>query len=82
MVKWKNLSSFENSWELKSVFTQQYPTFQLDDKLNLEGGSVDRTCNARPQITNVYVRKRRNLGPKPNEGSMRGEFSTVGEDCN
>ena len=48
LAKWKNLPSFENSWELKSLFMQQYPTFQLEDKLNFEGGSVDRAQNARP----------------------------------
>ena len=82
LVKWKNLPSFENSWESKSVFMQQYPTFQLEDKLSLLGGSIDKAQNDRPQITNVYVRKRGVLGPKPNEGSMRGGSSAVGGDCN
>ena len=54
---------------------------------SLLGYDSDRAHNARPPISKLYVRKRRNLGPKPNEGhesegSMRGESSAVGGDCN
>ena len=43
---------------------------------------VDRAHNARPQITKVYVRKRRAVEPSPNEESMRGGFSGVSKNCN
>lgn len=48
-------------------FVQQYPNYQLGDKLNLQGGSVDRAhnANARPQITNVYVGRGEVMGRSP-----------------
>ena len=88
-MQWKGLPLFENFWELMSEFVQQYPNYQLGDKLNLQRGSVDRAhnANARPQITNVYVRKRRGLRSKPFEGqgsedSMKGDASGGDGDCN
>ena len=68
-------------------FVEQFPHFQLEDKLSLEGWRIVRAQDVRPKIKNVYARKRRGRGPKPNEGqlseeSMRRDTSGGNENCN
>ena len=66
---------------------EQFPHLQLEGKLNLEG-SVDRAPDVRPRIKNVYVRKRKGIGPKPNdegpesEENMNERSSPGGMICN
>ena len=39
---------------------------------NSQGGN-DRTQDMRPSIKNVYVRKRKGIGPKPNDEGPESE---------
>ena len=52
LVKWKNLPETEATWEAVYQMNQQFPTFHLEDKVNLEPRGV-----VRPPIIHTYVRK-------------------------
>lgn len=64
LVKWQNIPSCENSWELLEKFQEKFPDFHLEDKVLFEGGRVDEDFEPkllkpnRPEINKVYVRKR------------------------
>ena len=49
LIRWKNLPYFENSWEEMAAIIEQFPEFHHEDKVELEGGSIDRDsgCNKR-----------------------------------
>jgi hypothetical protein len=43
LIHWKGKSVEEATWEDEMMIRSQYPKFVLEDKDNLEGGSIDRT---------------------------------------
>ncbi|KAL6541589.1 hypothetical protein OROGR_011075 [Orobanche gracilis] len=60
LVKWVNLPPCDNSWESASKMLEVFPSFPLEDKVVLLGGSIDRIANkARPPIRKVYERRNR-----------------------
>ena len=64
MVKWVDLPKSENSWELKSSIQQEFPHFHLGDKVDLQGGGIDKNH----RFGKVYARKKKRewdvCGPK------------------
>ena len=64
MVKWVDLPKSENSWELKSSIQQEFPHFYLGDKVDLQGGAIDKNH----RFGKVYARKTKRewdvCGPK------------------
>lgn len=54
LVKWKQLSKFESSWEEVSVIAEDFPQFHLEHRMTLDGSGIVRT---RPPITKVYERR-------------------------
>jgi len=42
LVQWKGLPTTESTWEPLVSFTKQFPKFNLEDKLDLLRGSIDR----------------------------------------
>ena len=64
LMKWANLSEFENSWELKSNIQREFLDFHLEDKVDLQGGGIDSD----PRFGKVYSRQKKrghglSLGP-------------------
>ena len=45
LVQWQGLPEFENSWEAVSVLQYSFPTFHLEDKVNLEGEVLIESLN-------------------------------------
>jgi len=41
-VQWKGLPATESTWEPLVSFAKQFPKFNLEDKLDLLRGSIDR----------------------------------------
>ncbi|KAA0050226.1 transposon Tf2-1 polyprotein isoform X1 [Cucumis melo var. makuwa] len=56
LVKWKGLDDSEATWETVYLMNQQFPTFHLEDKVNLEPRGI-----VKPPIINVYERKGRKV---------------------
>lgn len=54
LIGWKGLPAHDATWEFIDDFQQQFPTFQLEDKVNLEGGG-----NVRTPIVYQYQRRGR-----------------------
>jgi len=52
LIKWKNLSEFENTWEEYAIIDQQFPDFHLEDKVILIGKGNDV-----PQVIKTYSRR-------------------------
>jgi len=52
LIKWKNLSEFENTWEEYAIIDQQFPDFHLEDKVILIGKGNDV-----PQVIKNYSRR-------------------------
>ena len=52
LVKWKGLPEAEATWESVFQINQQFPTFHLEDKVNLEPRGI-----VRPPIINTYKRR-------------------------
>ena len=42
LIQWKGLPPLEATWEVFSLIQQQFPTFHLEDKVKVLGGSIDR----------------------------------------
>ena len=55
LVKWKNLPESEATWKAVYQMNQQFPTFHLEDKVNLESKGI-----VRPPIIHTYLRRGRN----------------------
>lgn len=66
LIQWKNRPAEDVTWEDDAVLRGQFPDFNLEDKVNLEGGSIDGEketqlgldSNIRPKIWRVYERRR------------------------
>lgn len=41
LIKWKGLPAFDSSWEWRQVIEGQFPDFDFEDKVNLNGGGID-----------------------------------------
>lgn len=57
LIHWENGLSIDATWEIVSVIKDQFPDFDLKDKVALWEASNDR-----PHITKVYIRKRAGKG--------------------
>jgi len=67
LVQWSGLSTLESTWEPLLTLVQQYPDFDLEDKVSLLRGSIDRL-----RVTLAGVRRRaRSNGRK---GRARKKF--------
>ena len=56
LVKWKELPEAEATWEAVYQMNQQFPTFHLEDKVNLEPRGI-----VRPPIIHTYRRRGRKV---------------------
>ena len=54
LLQWKGLPVFEATWEPFSIIQEQYPTFHLEDKVNLWAAG-----NVRPPIRFTYARRQK-----------------------
>lgn len=52
LIQWQDLPEFEATGEPVEIIKEQFPSFHLEDKVSLLGGSIDR-----PLIKNIYKRK-------------------------
>lgn len=59
LIKWKNLPSFEATWEEYSVIDHRFPHFHLEDKVNLwaRGNAKNHT---KPPVIFTYARRKGN----------------------
>lgn len=55
LIRWKNLPAFEDTWEKFSTILDQFPDFNLEDKVKSFEGSIDRASHP---IHYTYVRRR------------------------
>ena len=68
LVKWLNLPDFESSWELAAAIQEHFPSFHLEDKVRLQGGSIDSINEAvsrgskQTDCTRVYSRRKYKQG--------------------
>lgn len=42
LIHWKGRTAEEAMWEDEIMIRSQFPSFDLEDKVNIEGGGVDR----------------------------------------
>ena len=71
MIKWKGLPVYEATWEAKQLLNQRFPTFHLEDKVNLLGGSIV-TPQQKSTQDHVYTRRGKK-GSKGIVGNMQGQ---------
>ena len=66
LVKWKNFSDFEATWEPIDAVKEQFHEFPFEGKVNVEGGGIDGSAHvvsrppinaSRPLIKFYYTRK-------------------------
>ena len=57
LVKWKGLPSHDCTWEEVSAMKDQFPGFDLEDKVNFEGECIDTYEAERPPILFHYRRR-------------------------
>ena len=55
LIQWKGLPPLEATWEVFSLLQRQFPSFHLEDKVTVLGGSNDR-----PPVQRMYQRRPRN----------------------
>ncbi|KAA0060564.1 putative F-box/LRR-repeat protein 9 [Cucumis melo var. makuwa] len=74
LVKWKNLLESEATWESVYQMNQQFPTFHLEDKVNLEPRGI-----VRPPIIHQYKRKgKKVITLETDQGERIGEKNIAG----
>lgn len=66
VVHWKDRPAFEESWESFDTIQHQFPSFNLEDKVQLWVAG-----NVRPSIQVAYVRRRK----QAKEGAVEGQGS-------
>ena len=64
LIHWKDLPDFEDSWEPFEVIQQQFPSFNLEDKVQLWAAA-----NVKPPIQITYVRR----GKQEARSKQRGQ---------
>jgi hypothetical protein len=77
LVHWQGRSADEATWEDEVMIRSQFPNFDLGDKVNIEGGGIDRSHVAEedrpgehlihnnaggPRVFQVYTRRKGRLG--------------------
>jgi hypothetical protein len=77
LVHWQGKSAEEATWEDEVMIRSQFPNFDLGDKVNIEGGGIDRTHVAEedrpgehlihnnasgPRVLQVYTRRKGRIG--------------------
>ena len=55
LIGWQGLPDFEASWESAATIKRQFPSFNLEDKVALIQGGIDK----RPPIIFTYKRRGR-----------------------
>jgi len=56
LIQWKELFEKEATWEGKHEIQRLYPHVDLEDKVNLNGGGIDRNNNImRPKNENIHT---------------------------
>ena len=58
LIKWKGLPDFDSSWEWRKVIQGQFPDFNLEDKVDFDGGGIDTYASTHPPIIYQYQRRR------------------------
>lgn len=57
MIKWKGLPAHDCTWEEVTVMRNQFPDFDLEDKVNFEEAGIDTYETQRPPIIFTYKRR-------------------------
>ncbi|KFK23991.1 hypothetical protein AALP_AAs48021U000700 [Arabis alpina] len=80
LIQWKGLPEEDCTWEWKGVIENQFPEFDLEDKVDFKGGSNDRV-NDKPPLLFQYRRKKgtKALRPKASVEASRKEEDTSGD---
>ncbi|MCH79728.1 Ty3/gypsy retrotransposon protein, partial [Trifolium medium] len=64
LIHWKGKNVEEATWEDELMIRSQFPKFDLEDKVNIEGGGIDRTQNIEMETSdNPVIHQGRN-GPQ------------------
>ena len=63
LVRWKDVPTFEDSWEPFEVIQHQFPDFNLEDKVRFWVAG-----NVKPPIQATYVRRRK----QATKGGLQG----------
>lgn len=58
LIRWKDLPDYEATWEPFDIINQQFPTFNLEDKVHVWEGSNDTTQHL-GRFGQVYRRRHR-----------------------
>jgi hypothetical protein len=64
LVKWKGQSAEEATWEDTIVMQSQYPKLDLEDKVEIPGGSIVRTVNTHPNTAEQSLVNHEQVGPR------------------
>ena len=76
LIRWLDLPEFESSWEVAAAIQEHFPSFHLEDKVNLQGGSIDSITKAvdkgskQKDCTRVYVRRKYKQGNVHQSGEL------------
>ncbi|KAI0500465.1 hypothetical protein KFK09_018678 [Dendrobium nobile] len=64
LIEWKDLPTHEATWEIYEAMQEQFPDFNLEDKVDLLEGGIDGPAEpVHPRPLRVYRRRRRGLRP-------------------
>ncbi|XP_019098184.1 PREDICTED: uncharacterized protein LOC109131560 [Camelina sativa] len=76
LIKWKGMPDYESSWEWVSTIKGQFPKFNLEDKVVIEGEGNDTYEPRHPVVLFQYRRRlKAKKNPTREEGPRSGEVS-------
>lgn len=58
LIKWKEFPECDNTWEDFTIVHNQFPDFQLEDKVSLLEGGNDGPTNAQTKEAQTYKRRK------------------------
>jgi hypothetical protein len=87
LIQWKDNSLEDVTWEDNDVMRGQFPDFNLEDKVVIEGGGIDRNADEmvgldfgpKPKVWRVYHRKNKKGNKK---GDVAGMLHGMHEEIN
>ncbi|KFK23310.1 hypothetical protein AALP_AAs43195U000200 [Arabis alpina] len=73
LIKWKGLPDCDSTWEWSGVIQEQFPSFNLEDKVSFKEAGIVTSISEKTPIVHHY-RRRKKFGKviKANDGPMTG----------
>ncbi|KFK36440.1 hypothetical protein AALP_AA4G124900 [Arabis alpina] len=76
LIKWKDLPDCDSTWEWKGVIQEQFPHFNLEDKVLFKAAGIDTVIREKTPLVHQYRRRKNRMGNSEGKsGPSMGQHS-------